>query len=293
MIAEYPRFSELAIDQRPELHPRFQTLAEGVSEFTFANIYLFRNAHGYRISRFGAGHGPEELYVVAGNDDGKSFFMLPFGLPQRSLLEELFERFGSMKAVPESQAAALKGMGYDTIEDRDSFDYLYLKSDLAALQGRAFHKKKNLVNAFINNYTYVGKPLLEEYKPHALDVLDSWRAQQSAEGDYTAAREALEMSETLSLCGGVYYVDGKPAGYTLGEEVSGGTTYLIHFEKAVPGFKGLYQFINMSFAGILPDKYVYLNREQDLGDEGLRQAKLSYRPHAFVKKSRAHKPAAH
>ena len=236
MIAEYPRFSELTIDERPELHPRFKTLTEGVSEFTFANIYLFRDAHSYKISRLGAGHGPEGSYVVAGNDDGKSFFMLPFGLPQRSLLEELFERFGSMKAIPESQIVALKGMGYETMEDRDGFDYLYLKSDLAALQGRAFHKKKNLVNAFINNYTYVGKPLLEEYKPHALDVLDSWCAQQSAEGDYTAAREALEMSETLSLCGGVYYVDGTPAGYTLGEEVSGGTTYLIHFEKAVPGF---------------------------------------------------------
>ena len=84
-------------------------------------------------------------------------------------------------------------------------------------------------------------------------------------------------------------MDGRPAGYTLGEEIAGGTTYLIHFEKAVPGYKGLYQFINMSFAGILPDKYVTINREQDLGDEGLRQAKLSYRPCGFVKKYRVYR----
>jgi hypothetical protein len=79
---------------------------------------------------------------------------------------------------------------------------------------------------------------------------------------------------------------GNPAGYTLGEEIAGGTTYVIHFEKALSQFRGLYQFINMSFASILPDKYTFINREQDLGDEGLRQAKMSYRPAGFVKKYR-------
>ena len=80
---------------------------------------------------------------------------------------------------------------------------------------------------------------------------------------------------------------GKPAAYTFGEGVAGGTAFVIHFEKAVGGFKGLYQFISMSFASILPDKYKYINWEQDLGDEGLRRTKMSYRPADFVRKYRA------
>jgi hypothetical protein len=283
MIDIFPRFSEITFEMRPVLHPLFRSLTDGVSEFTFANIYLFRKTHGYRIARLDEGS-----YVIAGSDGGRSFFMLPFGLPAPSVLEELFRRFSGMKTVSENQAESLRGLGYEVVEDRDNDDYLYKTSELATLQGRAFHKKKNLVNAFVNNHNYEGKPLLEEYIPQALEVLGSWREQHGIEGDYEAAREALEKTETLSLCGGIYYVDGKQAGYTLGEEIAGGTTYLIHFEKAVPGYKGLYQFINMSFAGILPEKYIFINREQDLGDEGLRQAKLSYRPCGFIKKFRVY-----
>ena len=284
MIETFPAFSEIALESRSVLHDRFRSLRDGVSEFTFANIYLFRKAHNYRIARI-----DEERYVIAGSDGERNFFMLPFGLPAPALLERLFGQFSSVKAVSETQAESFRALGYEVVEDRDNHDYLYRTSELAALQGRAFHKKKNLVNAFIDNFTYEGKPLLEEYIPHALEVLGSWGEQHGAEGDYEAAREALEKTESLSLCGGIYYVDGRPAGYTLGEEIAGGTTYLIHFEKAVPGYKGLYQFINMSFAGILPDKYIYINREQDLGDEGLRQAKLSYRPCGFIKKFRVYR----
>jgi hypothetical protein len=280
MIETFPAFSEITLESRPVLHELFRSLGDGVSEFTFANIYLFRKAHNYRIARLDEGK-----YVIAGSDGGVDFFMLPFGLPAPDLLERLFDLFSGAKAVSEAQAERFRALGYEVVEDRDNHDYLYRTSELAVLQGRAFHKKKNLVNAFINNFTYEGKPLLEEYVPHALEVLETWRKEHGA-GDYDAAREALEKTETLSLCGGIYYVDGRPAGYTLGEEIAGGTTYLIHFEKAAGGYKGLYQFINMSFAGILPEKYVYVNREQDLGDEGLRQAKLSYRPCGFVRKFR-------
>ena len=93
----------------------------------------------------------------------------------------------------------------------------------------------------------------------------------------------------LQLCGGIFYIDEKPVAYCLGEELALGTGFVIHFEKAVvePQFKGIYQFINQAFASILPEKYETLNREQDLGDPGLRQAKESYHPSGFVRKYRA------
>ena len=284
MIAQYPDFSEISLDIRPDLHLQFKALAEGISEFTFANIYLFRQTHQYRISQLPAG-----LPVIAGRDGDSPFFMLPFGLPDEGVLRELFEKHGAMKAVSESQAGQLAALGYRVWEDRDNFDYLYSRADLVNLTGRKFHKKKNLLNMFIKNNECQAKPLLEEYRDEALQILDEWERRQTGASDFAAAKEALEKMWPLQLCGGIFYIDGKPVAYCLGEELALGSSFVIHFEKAVLElpFKGIYQFINQAFASILPEKYETVNREQDLGDAGLRQAKESYQPVGFVKKYRA------
>jgi hypothetical protein len=331
-IQEYPAFAPLALEQRPVLHPLFQHLAEGISELTFAGIYLFRTAHRYRVSRLG-----EDLFVFSGADN-RPFFLLPFGLPEGAVLDRLFAQFGQMKAVSASQAEQLSRMGYAVWEDRDSFDYLYRRDRLAALSGRRLHRKKNLVNVFLRNNVCVARPLLEEYTGDALRILEQWRQQQESlasasagggwcgdreraagggeqdtpdagddgaalaafrpasagidpagPGDYAAAREALENMEYLQLCGGIFYVDDEPAAFTLGEELARGRMFVIHFEKAIlkKEYRGVYQYVNQAFAALLPDKYELINREQDLGDPGLRQAKESYRPAGFVPKYRA------
>lgn len=282
MIPDYPEFSNISIELLRVIHPFFRNLKHGISEFTFANIYLFRNAHNYRIARL-----KDALFLIIGSDKGDAFFMLPFGLPEKGFLGELFHKFTSMKCVSEGFTSKLTGMGYSVVEDRDNFDYLYLREELVKLSGAKFHKKKNMVNAFINNHSCEGKPLLKDYMKDAMMVLEMWLRRADNLGDYVAAKEALEKMEELQLCGGIYYVDGKPAAYTLGEELGTGDSFAIHFEKAVGDYKGLYQFVNQSFAAILPKKYRFINREQDLGDEGLRQAKMTYRPAGFVKKYKA------
>lgn len=281
-IPLYPASSSLTLDLRESLHNIFRILPEGISEFTFANLYLFRHTHHYRIARL-----PGNIPIILGSDDGSQFFMLPAGLPQTAAMKKLFSTHNTMKCVSEKQKKLLEAMGFRTIEDRDNFDYLYRRQDLSELSGRKFSKKRNLIKAFINSNCYAGKPLLEEHLQEALQVLEEWRKKQDEEGDYKAAREALEKSWELQLCGGIYYVDDKPVAYSLGEELANGTCFVIHFEKAVPGYKGLFQFINQSFAAILPDFYSTINREQDLGNRGLRQAKHSYKPVGYVKKYRA------
>lgn len=282
MIPIHPDSTEISLLQRGTLHDRFQELADGISEFSFANLYLFRHTHHYRLSSL-----DNDLIVISGNDDGNPFFMLPFGLPDRDILKNLFDQFHSMKCVAASQATDLESLGYRVIEDRDNFDYLYLRSDLANLTGRKFSKKRNQIKAFVQNNNYEGRPLLEEHIPDALSVLDKWRSERETPGDYQAAREALENCEALQLCGGIYYADHRPVAYSLGEENMQGRSFVIHFEKAVSGYKGLWQFINQAFASILPETYTTINREQDLGEEGLRAAKMSYKPVGFVKKYRA------
>jgi uncharacterized protein len=281
-IPAYPDTCELTLDLRPVLHERLRRLPEGVSEFTFANLYLFRDKHQYRLTMLN-----DNLPCILGKDGNNPFFMLPFGLPDAETLARMFADYTIMKCVTESQQPGLEKLGYTVSEDRDNFDYLYKRCDLAELKGRKFSKKRNLINAFINDHEYTGTPLLDENIPEALGILEQWRKEHGAEGDYAAAREALEQSWDLQLCGGIYYVEGRPVAYSLGEELAGGTCFVIHFEKALQGYKGLYQFINQSFAAILPDIYDTINREQDLGDPGLRQAKESYQPSGFVKKYRA------
>ncbi|MCU0913386.1 MAG: phosphatidylglycerol lysyltransferase domain-containing protein [Planctomycetes bacterium] len=286
MIEEYPSFSPLSLDQRTLLHARFQRLTEGMSELTFAGLYLFRETHHYRIARVG-----EDVLVVVGQD-AEPFFILPFEFPSRDVLEFLFAHYGSMKAVMPSQAQRLAEMGLRVWEDRDNFDYLYARDKMATLAGRRLHRKKNLVNLFLRNNTCTAKPLLEEYAGDALQILDRWHEQQGSAGDYAAAREAIEKMEALQLCGGIFYVGAEPIAYTLGEELAQGRMFVVHFEKAVrrKQYTGVYQHVNRVFAAVLPEKYELINREQDLGDPGLRQAKESYRPVGFVKKYRAAKP---
>lgn len=275
------------MDLRPILHQKFKTLAEGISEFTFANLYLFRQTHNYRIAQLDNG-----LYIIMGRDGEEPFFMLPFGLPDEGALKDFFTRHRTMKALTQSQAEQLAAVGYVVSEDRDNFDYLYSREDLVNLTGRKFHKKKNQLNLFIRNNECQAKPLLEEYRDDALQILEQWKHQHKELGDVVTAAEALEKMWPLQLCGGIFYIDRQPAAYCLGEELARGTSFVIHFEKAVltPEFRGLYQFINQAFASILPDQYETVNREQDLGDPGLRQAKESYHPVGFVKKFRAVSP---
>ena len=285
MIPDYPDTVELSIDLREKLHPMFQKLAEGISEFTFANLYLFRREHNYRLTRM-----DQKCPVILGDDKGISFFMCPFGLPSQASLDTLFDTHGTLKCATTSQADQLKEKGFIVTQDRDNFDYIYSRESLADLSGRKYHKKRNLIKAFINNHVYEGRPLLDEFIPQALDVLDQWREARQDDGDYHAAQEALERSDPLQLCGGIYYVENKPVAYTLGEELALGTSFVIHFEKALNEYKGIYQFVNQAFAAIITDHYQSINREQDLGNPGLRQAKMSYKPDDFVEKFKITRP---
>lgn len=288
IIPDYPEGVELSIAHREKLHPMFQKLSHGISEFSFANLYLFRKEHAYHLSRV-----QKDILVIFGNDTGEPFFMCPFELPEFEALNALFDRHQTMKCATPEQAEILGSKGFKVIEDRDNFDYLYKRESLSGLSGRKYSKKRNLIKAFVKNHTYEGKPLLEEYLPHALAVLDKWREGRDDDGDYGPAREALEKSEVLQLCGGIYYVEDQPVAYSLGEELARGNSFVIHFEKALLGYKGIYQFVNQAFASIITENYEFINREQDLGEEGLRQAKMSYKPVGFVKKFKITKEKDH
>jgi len=273
----------LSLDQEELLHPRLSLTPDGVCEFTFSALYLSRDWFKYRISR----GGPNGGFILSGEKTDK-FFMTPCEAPARDILESLFATHDSWKIIPpavfESSRPDLEAWGITVNEDRDNFDYLYQRGELAELKGKKYHKKKNLVNQFTQAYSHELKPLTKELVPHALEVLDQWRQDKAEDFDYLPAKEALEKFDLLKMRGCLFYADGKPAGYCLGESIAKGRIFAIHFEKGIDRYKGIYQYMNQAFAAYLPNFFTYINREQDLGDLGLRQAKMTYRPAGFVKK---------
>lgn len=288
-IPQYPDFAPIDFSMQESLYPALNMNKEGISEFTFSGLYLFRHTYDYKVARFGE-HG----LIVSGSKNGKTFFCAPCCFPEPVLFDDLMRRHDFMKNMSESQAVShrieLEGKGYLVDEDRNNFDYLYYRKDLAELSGREYHKKRNLVNGFISTYECQQRPLTGDNMADALAVLDKWREAKGSDGDYRSAREAIELFSELKLKGAVYYIENEPVGWCLGESLAKGTMFAVHFEKALEQYKGIYQFINQAFAQSLPAYYKVINREQDLGEEGLRQAKMTYRPFGFVKKYRVTRP---
>jgi hypothetical protein len=285
MIPEYPEFKKLTLDDRPLLHPLLRGSAECLSEHSFANLYLFRSEHDYAVSLANG------VPIVAGSDNGRKFFMLPAGLPEKGVLDALFSRFTHVKNAPEKLAATLSGMGCRAEEDRDNFDYLYMRRDLASLTGRRLHKKKNLFNLFSSSYDCAQAPLEKALVKDALKVLDEWLIERGYPGDYDAAKEGLILMDELELTGSLYYIDERPVAYIQGELLPGCSQYAVHFEKGLLTYRGLREYVNQTFASNMSETVKYINREQDLGDPLLRQSKEGYRPCGFNKKFRVYSGA--
>ncbi|MDR2162005.1 MAG: phosphatidylglycerol lysyltransferase domain-containing protein [Desulfovibrio sp.] len=175
-------------------------------------------------------------------------------------------------------------------EARGQWDYLYLASDLATLPGNRFHKKKNLLRQFQKSYAYEYQSITPSSVDIVMNMQEAWCLWRDCESSEALLAENDAVARVLAhwqaipgLCGGIIRSGGEPIAYTLGEPLDQ-ETLIIHFEKAANSFKGAYQAINWHFAGSAGLGYTYINREQDLDDPGLRQAKLSYNPAGFTKK---------
>ena len=175
--------------------------------------------------------------------------------------------------------------------ERDNADYVYESEKLVALPGKKLHGKRNHVNKFksiyANRWSYesISKENVEECFQMAL----RWRNDNGCNEDLEKNAEmcvtlnALRLFEELGLTGGVLRVDGEIVAFTIGEPVCS-DTFVVHIEKAYAEIPGAYNMINQQFVEHECMDYTYVNREEDTGAEGLRRAKLSYRPVFLVEK---------
>ena len=287
MVPTYPEFAPIDLAMRSELHPWFQKLKAGLSEFTFSNIWLFRHTYNYHVSQFGEG-----LYLLSGTKLGKKFFSAPWGLPTKPVLDELFAQHDFLKNINCIEAEVLEPKlaewGYEVREDRDNWDYLYDTHEMATLDGKKFHKKRNHVHQFHSSYPtgFEGRDmdLSDRDTEAALELLERWQSTREDRSDYLPSKDAVVYRGELELTGRIWTLDGRISAFAQGEPTQNNRAFTIHFEKADGEYKGVYQTIFLDWSQTLQSTWPLVNREQDLGEPGLRQAKETYRPVDYVRK---------
>lgn len=244
------------------------------------------------------------LYIRSGRGK-QQFWLPPFSGKDASFVDGLKraeEWFAAhqypflLKGVDPNVVERMKNLCptcYSFTSDRDNYEYIYSTEELIALSGKKFRQKKNHLNYFRThyaNYEYV--PITEEMIPECLEAMQAWFDQHGAADE--AEKEELEAEKAgitllfenwtaLGLTGGAIRIYGKMEAFTIGEMLNEDTA-LIHVEKGNPMYRGIYQAINNDFVRHAWNHTKFINREEDMGHPGLRQAKEGYNPVKFAEK---------
>jgi hypothetical protein len=291
-VPEFPQFRGLTLEDKPLFLRVFAQSPPQISEFTFTNLFIWRDCYQTKISRF-------QSFLCLLSDKGESsFFFPPIGEGDviqcyRGLLQYLGQKVASPKIAraPERLVNQIdwKGSGMKAELDRNQCDYVYLVQDLIELKGRKYHRKRNHIKQFQEKYSYRYVSLTSEWVSQCLQLEADWCDLRHCEiipgllNESLAVREAFNHFEELGVKGGAILINEKVEAVTLGDPLNP-ETVVIHVEKANPAYEGLYPTINQAFLEHQWSGYTYVNREQDLGEEGLRKAKESYFPHHMVNK---------
>ena len=265
-------------------------------DLSFTNLYSWRFLYHTQVTEMGG------FLLIKFQVDGHTAYMMPVGDGDLySVLRAMKEdakaggEIFRLQGVCSHMRADLEEAAPDCFAftaDRDFYDYIYLRTDLATLKGKKYQPKRNHINKFLRtcpDYEY--RELISELVPECLQLAERWCRQNETtdaercelEDELRSLTDALHHFEELELQGGVLHVDGRIVAFTFGAPVNG-NTFDVCVEKADVEVEGAYAMINHEFARHIPEQYVYINREEDLGLEGLRKAKLSYYPEILLEK---------
>lgn len=278
----------LSLDALPLIADYLRQYPPVISELTFTNLFAWRHTRPVWLSVF----RNTLLFWVTEKKGGDPtvLFGTPIGpAPLTELVAAPDPAPTRLVRLPANEAEMLRKAGYQISEDRDNADYVYLTSDLAKLAGRKYAKKRNHVKNCLEQYHCEYEPFSPKIIAECLAMQSQWCEMRECAvnlglaGEDAAIRETLEHFEEFNCIGGAIRVDGKIAAYAVGEWLNPDTA-VWHFEKAMPDITGLGQLINHWFALHALSGFTYVNREQDLGIPGLRQAKESYCPDHLVEK---------
>ena len=258
-------------------------------ESAFVNLLIWQSAYNNMWAEEDG-----QLIIKSGKGEDSSY-RLPFGndfLKGINLIREYsgeeYPDFWVQEGKRLDNFKANFGDKYVFEENRDAFDYIYLREDLANLSGKKYHGKRNHISAFSKKHNWSFKPITAENTEDVKLCAEKWYKENADREDKYLRCEKqgvitiLDNMELLGVRGGAVYVDGRVVAFTLGSRISD-EIFDIHIEKALSDYAEGYTVINREFARTLTE-YKYINREDDMGLEGLRKAKLSYKPAILLKK---------
>jgi len=263
-------------------------------DLAFANLYIWKF---YFCTQIAENEG--FLFIRYWYGD-KLFFMLPLGNGDLIRAINLIEQ----NAKQEGKSFRIQGLTpkmretlerafpekFEFVTNRSYCDYVYLHEELATLSGKKFQPKRNHINQFLRTFPdYEFLKITPEIVPQCIDLERAWESRHSNNESETRKAErkaittALENFDALGLQGSALKVNGKIVAFTYGSPINN-SVFDIACEKADTEIIGVYAMINNLFAKQIPENFIYLNREEYLGIEGLRKAKLSYQPYEILPK---------
>lgn len=288
-------FQRLSPDRKAQYDAIIMTAPERGCEYSFANLYLW----GKQQVAF-----QQDCALFFSHFYGRSVYPFPIGTGDKRAAIEAILQDAKKRGIP-CRITGLTAADRENLESwfpekfhlrtiRDTFDYVYDINDLADLKGRKFQKKRNHFNRFRAEHPdYQVLPINVCNLALAQQMVNEWyriRMKEDPDGDYLleniAMARAFQNFGWLEMEGIMLLDGGEVLAITMGSRLNE-NTFDIHFEKAREDVEGAYNAVNCEFARYLRLKYPeveFLNREDDLGLEGLRKAKLSYNPHHMVEK---------
>jgi len=288
------QFKRTELEDRELMHSYFQKFPSRSCERTFANSLLWSRHYPVTFAVI------ENTLVFRSLSQGEAY-TYPVGAKEdvKKAIDYLIQ-YTSERDVPfvmyhitAEQFENLERWYPDKFEieyNRDIADYVYESEKLATLAGKKLHSKRNHINRFKathENWRY--ESMTEENLEECFQMALKWRNDNNCDEDHDKNAEmcvtlnSLRLFKELELVGGILRVDGQIVAFTMGEPISE-DTFVVHIEKAFADIQGAYPMINQQFVEHECSKYKYINREEDTGAEGLRKAKLSYRPVFLVEK---------
>ena len=262
------------------------------SESAFGTLFIWCERLLHKFSFTG-----ETLFIAFGIEKPSYQFPLgemPLADSLRIIMEDAKSRGNDFRlwGLDADQRAAVElampGV-FDFTLDRDGADYIYRSEQMITLSGRKLHRKRNHLRRFNRQYRSQYEPISSENLLECQQFVIDWLFANAESEDDAIRREtcallkALRFFDELGFVGGLLRIDGKIVAFTFGEPVND-DVFVIHFEKALTEYDGAYTAINQQFAERELSGYAYINREEDMGIEGLRKAKLSYYPEYLLEK---------